>query len=80
MPCADCRREIAHDDLIVAHRDEVAALATGFIMTLLLQDFLWKGWLGIDFALAFSWKMLIATMFAFGVCCAGKGKVDANTI
>lgn len=51
-----------------------ASLATGFLVTLLLQDFLWNKWsplLGLEFTLAFSWKMLIATVLSLLVCCAG---------
>jgi SSS family transporter len=51
-----------------------AALATGFVCVLLMQPFAWSRWapaVGIDFTLAFPWKMLVATMIAFGVCCLG---------
>jgi len=52
-----------------------AALATGFLCVLLLQDFAWKRWaptFNIDFTLAFPWKMLIASLLSFAVCCIGK--------
>ena len=63
-----------------------AALATGFVCVLLMEDFAWAWWipkLGLedlrlgdlrlgDLDLAFPWKMVVATVISFGVCCAGR--------
>lgn len=59
-----------------------AALATGFLCVLLLQDFAWNRWaprLNINFTLAFPWKMLVATLLSFAVCCLGRRQVDSTT-
>jgi len=53
----------------------LAALATGFVTVLLMQDGIWKLWtpyVGIDFTIAFPWTMLIATGLSFLVCVMGK--------
>ena len=60
-----------------------AALATGFLCVLLLQDFAWKHWalwFNIDFTLAFPWKMLLATLLSFVVCCLGKRTTQPATV
>ena len=53
-----------------------AALATGFLCVLLMEDFAWNQWapkLGWgDLRLAFPWKMVVATVISFVVCCAGR--------
>ncbi|MCH8153340.1 MAG: sodium:solute symporter [Planctomycetes bacterium] len=52
-----------------------AALLTGFGTVFLLQDFVWERWapaLGLDFTLAFPWKMLVATVLSFVVCLLGR--------
>jgi len=52
-----------------------AALGSGFLCVLLLQGFVWDRWapkLGLDFSLAFPWKMLIGTAVSFAVCCLGR--------
>ncbi len=57
-----------------SERSALASLAVGFIAVLLMQDFLWTRWmpaLGIDLTLAFPWKLLIATLLSFAVCCLG---------
>ena len=61
----------------------IAALITGFIVTLLMQDYIvdslhlpgsWKG-------LAFSWKLCIGTAIAFLVCQLGNdGKASKETV
>ncbi len=53
----------------------LAALATGFLAVLAMQDFCWQRWapaVGIGTTLAFPWKMLVASALSFGVCCAGR--------
>lgn len=59
----------------------IAALLTGFVVILLMQTWMWKLWtpliprIGEDLAkltIAFPWHMLIGTLLAFAVCCAGK--------
>ena len=55
----------------------IAALLTGFALVLAMQGSIWDMWapkLGIDFTLAFPWKMLIATTVSFVVCCIAPGK------
>ena len=55
----------------------IAALLTGFALVLAMQESIWEMWapkLGIDFTLAFPWKMLIATTVSFVVCCIAPGK------
>ncbi len=59
------------------------ALATGFLCVLLLQDFAWKHWapwFNIDFTLAFPWKMLVATLLSFVVCCLGERTTQPATV
>ena len=59
----------------------IAALLTGFVVILLMQGWMWQLWtpllpgIGADLAalkIAFPWHMLIGTVLAFAVCCAGK--------
>lgn len=59
----------------------IAALLTGFLVILLMQSWMWKlwtptvPWIGQDLSkltIAFPWHMLIGTVLAFAVCCAGK--------
>ncbi|MCZ6835780.1 MAG: sodium:solute symporter [Planctomycetota bacterium] len=55
----------------------MAALAMGFVSVLLMQDKYWAMWapsLGLDFTIAFPWKMLVATALSFGVCILGTRK------
>ena len=57
----------------------LAALATGFVAVVLMQDFAWRRWapaLGIEVTLAFPWKMVVATVLSFSVCCLGKRRLD----
>ena len=57
-----------------------AALATGFVIILLMQNGIWENIcsvLNIEIAFAFGWKMLIATSISFGVCCLGKREAGA---
>ena len=57
----------------------LAALATGFVAVVLMQDFAWRRWapaFGIDVTLAFPWKMVVATVLSFAVCCLGKRRLD----
>ncbi len=49
----------------------IAAMITGVVAVLLMQEFIWKPW-GRELQLAFAWKMTIATGLSFAVCCAGK--------
>lgn len=55
----------------------LAALATGFLVTLALEPAIfdqWKSAVGLDsLRLAFPWRMVIATAAAFAVCLAGGG-------
>ncbi len=59
-----------------------AALATGFVCVLLMQDFAWSRWapwFGIDTSLAMPWQMAIATSISFAVCCLGKRQAGSTT-
>lgn len=54
----------------------IGALSTGFVLTLLMEPAVWKR-LPLplearEFALAFPWRMVIATAGAFGVACLGR--------
>lgn len=53
----------------------LAALATGFLLTLLMEPALLRWWSGrSDWGLAFPWRMVIATAGAFIVCAAAPGR------
>ena len=56
----------------------IGAMATGFLAVTYMQPTVWDKWawrVGIDFTLAFPWKMVVATTLSFLVCVsAQRGK------
>ena len=59
-----------------SERSAVAALVTGFVVVLALQDFTLGRF--VDLKMAFPWKMTIASSASFLVCCLGADRKAAS--
>lgn len=50
----------------------MASLGTGFVVVVLMEPGVWKDWAGVEWTIAFPWRMTIASAIAFLVCVAGR--------
>ncbi|MEE3002103.1 MAG: sodium:solute symporter [Planctomycetota bacterium] len=49
----------------------IAALLAGFVLVLLMEPAVWKAWTGLEWVIAFPWRMTFASVITFVVCLAG---------
>ena len=49
----------------------IAALLSGFVLVLLMEPAVWKAWTGLEWVIAFPWRMTFASVITFLVCLAG---------